>query len=126
MRQTGDNGDEWRKMLETIDSEAFRGQATREVNGSIIESMWKAHPALFGGGADLVNSNKVPYEASEVFHPSVGYKGRYLRYGIREHAMAAISNGIAAYNPGTFLPITATFFMFFLYVSHRAIGRSRL
>jgi dihydroxyacetone synthase len=121
-RQAGDNGDEWRKMLETIDSETFRGQATREVNGSIIESMWKAHPALFGGGADLVNSNKVPYEASEVFHPSVGYTGRYLRYGIREHAMAAISNGIAAYNPGTFLPITATFFMFFLYVSHLAVG----
>ncbi|OBT68936.1 hypothetical protein VE03_01289 [Pseudogymnoascus sp. 23342-1-I1] len=116
-RQTGDNGDEWRKMLETIDSKAFQGQATRDVNGSIIDSMWKAHPALFGGGADLVNSNKVPYAASEVFHPSVGYTGRYLRYGIREHAMAAVSNGIAAYNPGTFLPITATFFMFFLYAA---------
>ena len=124
-RQAGDNGDEWRKMLETIDSETFRGKATREVNGSIIESMWKAHPALFGGGADLVNSNKVPYEASEVFHPSVGYTGRYLRYGIREHAMASISNGIAAYNPGTFLPITATFFMFFLYVSYLAARPKR-
>lgn len=109
-------------MLEAIDSETFRSQATHEVNGSIIESMWKAHPALFGGGADLVNSNKVPYKESEVFHPSVGYTGRYLRYGIREHAMAAISNGIAAYNPGTFLPITATFFMFFLYVSYLAVG----
>ena len=119
-RRTGDNGDEWRKMLETINSETFRGKATREVNGSIIESMWKTHPALFGGGADLVNSNKVPYEVSEVFHPSVGYTGRYLRYGIREHAMASISNGIAAYNPGTFLPITATFFMFFLYVRYLA------
>lgn len=120
-RRTGDNGNEWRKVLETMDSETFRDNATREVNGSIIESMWKAHPALFGGGADLVNSNKVPYEASEVFHPSVGYQGRYLRYGIREHAMASISNGIAAYNPGTFLPITATFFMFFLYVSYFAV-----
>ena len=44
----------------------------------------------------------------------------HLRYGIREHAMASISNGIAAYNPGTFLPITATFFMFFLYVRYLA------
>lgn len=117
-RQTGDNGDEWQRVLGAIDSETLRGKATREVNGTIIDSMWKAHPALFGGGADLVNSNKVPYEVSEVFHPSVGYAGRYLRYGIREHAMASISNGIAAYNPGTFLPITATFFMFFIYVSY--------
>ena len=117
-RRTGDNGDEWRTVLETIDSKSFAGSATREVNGTIIESMWKAHPALFGGGADLVNSNKVPYEAAEVFHPSVNYSGRYLRYGIREHAMASISNGIAAYNPGTFLPFTATFFMFYLYVSY--------
>ncbi|KAG0647020.1 Dihydroxyacetone synthase [Hyphodiscus hymeniophilus] len=116
-RQTGDNGDEWRSILKTLDSKNYKDNATREVNGSIIEKMWEAHPALFGGGADLVNSNKVPYAASEVFHPSVGYAGRYLRYGIREHAMAAISNGIAAYNPGTFLPITATFFIFFLYAA---------
>ncbi|KAK3942517.1 putative dihydroxyacetone synthase [Diplogelasinospora grovesii] len=116
-RQAGDNGDEWRKVLETMDSESFSGKATREVNGTIIESMWKAHPALIGGGADLVNSNKVPYEASEVFHPSVGYSGRYLRHGIREHAMASVSNGIAAYSPGTFLPFTATFFMFYLYAA---------
>ncbi|KAL3417058.1 dihydroxyacetone synthase [Phlyctema vagabunda] len=116
-RRTGDNGDEWLKLLQTLDSRAFSGQATRDVNGSIIENMWRLHPALFVGGADLINSNKVPYQDSEVFHPSVGYKGRYLRYGIREHAMAAISNGIAAYNPRTFLPITATFFMFFLYAA---------
>jgi dihydroxyacetone synthase len=117
-RCIGDNGDEWRTTLETMGSERFSGQATREVNGSIIESMWKVQPALFGGGADLINSNKVPYEVSEVCHPSVGFAGRYLRYGIREHAMASISNGIAAYSPGTFLPFTATFFMFYLYVSY--------
>ncbi|PVH78293.1 hypothetical protein DL98DRAFT_635691 [Cadophora sp. DSE1049] len=116
-RKAGNNGDEWRDMLKTLDSRNYQGEATREVNGSIIEKMWKAHPGLFGGGADLVNSNKVPYAASDVFHPSVGYTGRYLRYGIREHAMAAISNGIAAYNPGTFLPMTATFFMFYLYAA---------
>lgn len=116
-RAAGDNGDAWRAVLEKIDSQNFDGMAAREVNGTVMESLWKAHPAIFGGGADLVNSNKVPYEAHEVFHPTSGYSGRYLRYGIREHAMASISNGIAAYNPGTFLPFTATFFMFFIYVS---------
>ncbi|KAH7273202.1 Transketolase, thiamine diphosphate binding domain-containing protein [Fusarium solani] len=116
-RRAGDNGDEWRRSLETIDSMQFSKNATREVNGSLMETLWKAHPALTGGGADLVNSNKVTYDPTEVFHPSVGYTGRYIRYGIREHAMASISNGIAAYSPGTFLPFTATFFMFYIYAA---------
>ncbi|OJZ79602.1 hypothetical protein ASPFODRAFT_148849 [Aspergillus luchuensis CBS 106.47] len=49
--------------------------------------------------------------------PTRDYRGRYIRYGIREHAMAAISNGLAAYNPGTFLPVTATFLMFYIYTA---------
>ncbi|OIW32333.1 putative transketolase [Coniochaeta ligniaria NRRL 30616] len=116
-RRAGDNGQEWRKALETMDSAAFRHKATREVNGDVMETLWKTHPALFGGGADLVNSNKVPYQETDVFHPSVGFSGRFVRYGIREHAMAAVSNGVAAYSPGTFLPFTATFFMFYLYAA---------
>ncbi|KAJ0137081.1 Secondary metabolism regulator LAE1 [Fusarium oxysporum f. sp. albedinis] len=116
-RRAGENGDEWRKSLETIDSKQFSKNATREVNGALMETLWKAHPALTGGGADLVNSNKVTYDPTEVFHPSVGYTGRYIRYGIREHAMASISNGIAAYSHGAFLPFTATFFMFYIYAA---------
>lgn len=65
-----------------------------------------------------MNSNKIVYSEDDVFSPQGGHKGRYIRNGIREHAMASIANGLAAYNPGTFLPITATFFMFFIYVSH--------
>lgn len=42
------------------------------------------------------------------------YAGRYIHYGIREHAMAAISNGLAAFNKGTILPVTSTFFMFYI------------
>ncbi|KAH6889219.1 Transketolase, thiamine diphosphate binding domain-containing protein [Thelonectria olida] len=115
--RNGDNGTEWLEILKEIDSSQFEGQATREVNGALIEKIWTAHPAMCGGGADLVNSNKVAYKESDVFHPSVSYAGRYIRYGIREHAMAAVSNGIAAYNPGTFLPITATFLIFYLYAA---------
>jgi dihydroxyacetone synthase len=113
----GDYGTEWLDILKAENSADFKGKATREVNGTLIEKIWPAYPALCGGGADLVNSNKVAYKDTDVFHPSVSYAGRYIRYGIREHAMAAISNGLAAYNPGTFIPITATFFMFYLYVS---------
>lgn len=116
-RRSGNYGTEWLDILKQIDTAQFEGKATREVNGTVIEKLWAAYPGLCGGGADLVNSNKFPYIESDVFHPSVGYAGRYIRYGIREHAMAAISNGLAAYNPGTFLPLTATFLMFYLYVS---------
>jgi dihydroxyacetone synthase len=116
-RRAGENGGEWRKSLDAIDSKQFSKKATREVNGTLMETLWKTHPALTGGGADLINSNKVAYDPTDVFHPSVGYTGRYIRYGIREHAMASISNGLSAYSPGTFLPFTATFFMFYIYVS---------
>lgn len=115
----GDYGTKWLDILTNIDSAQFHGKATREANGTLIEKIWPAYPALCGGGADLVNSNKVSYTDSDVFHPTVSYAGRYIRYGIREHAMAAISNGLAAYNPGTFIPITATFLMFYLYVSRQ-------
>lgn len=116
-------GTDWLEILKQLDSGSFRGLATREVNGILIEQMWAAYPGLCGGGADLVNSNKVTYSDKDVFHPSVSHKGRYIRYGIREHAMASISNGIAAYSPGSFLPITATFFMFYLYVSRQSNPR---
>lgn len=100
-----------------LDSNEFRGMPTRESNGLILEKIWQFYPSLCGGGADLVNSNKFVYSDCDVFHPSVSYKGRYIRYGIREHAMASISNGLAAFHPGTFLPVTATFLMFYIYVS---------
>lgn len=45
------------------------------------------------------------------------YSGRYLHYGIREHAMCSISNGLSAFNKGTFLPITSTYLMFHLYAA---------
>lgn len=45
------------------------------------------------------------------------YSGRYIHYGVREHAMAAISNGLAAFAPNTFIPITSSFFMFYLYAA---------
>lgn len=45
------------------------------------------------------------------------YSGRYIHYGIREHAMCAITNGISAFNKGTFVPMTSTYFVFHLYAA---------
>lgn len=120
------NVDDGISLLSSIDSTDFQGKATRETNGHILEKLWAAVPSLCGGGADLVNSNMVSYSVDDVFLPQTGHKGRCLRNGIREHAMASIANGMAAYNPGTFIPITATFFMFYLYVSIHFFPRDLL
>lgn len=45
------------------------------------------------------------------------YGGRYIHYGVREHVMCAISNGLAAFSPGTIVPVTSSFFMFYLYAA---------
>ncbi|KIX97104.1 uncharacterized protein Z520_07218 [Fonsecaea multimorphosa CBS 102226] len=107
----------WASALDSLDSSRFCRLATRESNGLILEMLWKLNPAMCGGGADLVNSNKFRYSEDDWFHPAKSFAGRYIRHGIREHAMAAIANGLAAYHPGTFLPVTATFSMFYLYAA---------
>lgn len=118
-RRSGKMPDQVFEMLDSYDTSNSRSLATRESNGLIMEKAWTACEALSGGGADLANSNKIYQAATDVFLPN-NYAGRYIRFGIREHAMASVSNGIAAYNPGTFLPVTATFLMFYLYVSIRS------
>jgi dihydroxyacetone synthase len=115
-RQRGELGEGIGQVFESINTADMSALATRESNGVIMEKLWDACSALCGGGADLANSNKIYQALSDVFLPG-NYGGRYIRYGIREHAMASVSNGIAAYGPGTFIPVTATFLMFYLYVS---------
>ncbi|KAK5693812.1 hypothetical protein LTR17_025015 [Elasticomyces elasticus] len=104
------------EVLDSFDCSKMSSLATRESNGVIMETIWNICDALCGGGADLANSNKIYQASTDVFLPG-NFAGRYVRYGIREHAMASISNGIAAYHPGTFIPITATFLMFYLYAA---------
>lgn len=91
-------------------------QATRQWNGTVFNEIMSKIPNVMAGGADLWNSNQLGDQSSHIFdrqHP----EGRVIRYGIREHAMASISNGLAAYSPGGILPVTATFFMFYLYAA---------
>lgn len=114
-RQAGELGTSIDAVLNSLDTSGMSSLATRESNGVIMEKIWDACEALCGGGADLANSNKIHQAVTDVFLPG-NYGGRYVRYGIREHAMASVSNGIAAYHPGTFIPLTATFLIFYLYV----------
>ena len=79
--------------------------ATRDSNGQILNAIAKAIPGFIGGSADLAPSNKTTLKDMGDF-PS----GKNIHFGIREHAMGAITNAMALY--GTIIPFNATFFVF--------------
>ncbi len=94
-----------------------KGMATRKASGSVIQEIAKTVPELWGGSADLAGSNNTTIEDATSFIPEDRsskmfkgdpYAGRVLHFGIREHGMGAIMNGIAAHGGtrvfgGTFL-----------------------
>lgn len=79
--------------------------ATRDSNGQILNALAKAIPGFLGGSADLAPSNKTELKGFGDFP-----KGKNIHFGIREHAMAAITNAISLY--GLFIPFCSTFFVF--------------
>jgi transketolase len=86
-----------------------KAEATRASSGDMIGKLAKLVPNLVGGSADLAPSNK-SYIADGGDFSSENRLGRNLRFGVREHAMAAISNGIALH--GGLRVFCATFFVF--------------
>jgi len=83
--------------------------ATRSASGTVLNHIAKYIPQLTGGSADLTPSNNTLPAGEESFSPE-NPKGRYIRYGVREHGMAAIMNGMALH--GGVLPYSGTFFVF--------------
>ncbi len=87
--------------------EAGSSVATRKASGKILDALMPKLPLVMGGSADLTPSNNTRFAEAKDFQKDV-CDGRYLRFGIREHAMGAIMNGISvsglarAYG-GTFL-----------------------
>jgi len=90
-----------------------KADATRSTNGKILNAIAKALPNFLGGSADLSPSNK-----TELVDMGVYPKGRNIYFGIREHAMASITNAIALYGP--LMPFSATFFVFSDYLKPAA------
>ncbi len=82
--------------------------ATRSAGGKILETLFRELPNLAGGSADLGPSNKTFVRGYGETGKNI--LGRNIRFGVREHAMGAIQNGMAYY--GGFVPFTATFFVF--------------
>jgi len=89
--------------------------ATRQHSGEVINRLAEVAPFLVGGSADLAASNNTRIKSSGDVGPAAGegqdpFLGNNLHFGIREHAMGGIVNGIAL--DGTFLPYGATFLVF--------------
>ncbi len=83
--------------------------ATRESGGAVMNAIAASLPELVGGSADLDPSTKTYLKGQGDFQPG-SYAGRNIHFGVREHAMAAICNGIVYH--GSLLPFSATFFNF--------------
>jgi len=102
-----------------------KGLATRDASGKVMNAIAPKLPALFGGSADLDPSTKTALKGLGDFNPpgtaptvdhqgsdggGWSYAGRNCHFGVREHAMGAIVNGLAAH--GGFIPFDATFLIF--------------
>ncbi|MFC1452026.1 transketolase [Verrucomicrobiota bacterium] len=86
--------------------------ATRSAGGKILQELANAVPQLVGGAADLAPSTKTLIDEAEHVGPG-RFRGRNLHFGVREHAMAAMLNGMALH--GGFRVFGATFFVFLDY-----------
>jgi len=84
--------------------------ATRDTNGVALNAIAKHIPTMIGGDADLVSSTKTAIKDGGDFGPG-NYGGRNLHFGVREHAMGSIINGLAVHG-GIIKPYTATFMTF--------------
>jgi transketolase len=109
----------WRSMVEgslPADLESlfpdFRGakpMATRQASGKILNAVAESIPSLVGGSGDLTSSNSTGLDGGALVERAK-FDGRYIHYGVREHAMASIANGLALH--GGIRPYVGTFLVF--------------
>jgi len=101
------------KLVEGLDGVA---NATRKHSGTVLERLAEHVPYMSGGSADLAGSAAPPIiESAGIVGPAAGegvdpFAGRNIHFGVREHAMGAIANGMAL--DATFLPYCGTFMIF--------------
>jgi len=107
--QSGQLPDGWDRDLPSFPADP-KGMATRESSGKTLNALAKNIPWLVGGSADLAKSNKtnLTFDGAGDFYPDQ-YRGRNVHFGVREHAMGAIVNGMTLSKLRAF---SATFFNF--------------
>lgn len=117
-RLTGKLPEGWEKSL-PVYKPSDAAVASRKLSEAVLEKIHDVIPELLSGSADLTGSNNTRWKNAVDFQPpeyGIGdWSGRYLRYGVREHAMAAVMNGLAAY--GVHIPAGGTFLNFVSYAA---------
>lgn len=86
-----------------------KGMATRKASGMVLDAIASKIPGIMGGSADLGGSNLTEFKGHSVFNAE-NRTGNYIHYGVREHTMGAIMNGMALH--GTIRPFGGTFLVF--------------
>ncbi|QGA21104.1 hypothetical protein EYB26_008814 [Talaromyces marneffei] len=126
LRVEGQMTGDWTKILPTKEEFPTTPTASRKSAGLCCNPLSSKLQNMMVGTADLTPSVNMAWKGKVDFqHPDLkttcgingDYSGRYIHWGIREHAMASISNGLAAFNKGTILPVTSSFFMFYIYAA---------
>jgi transketolase len=104
----GELPDGWDKELPSFPTDA-KGTATRGVSGTVLNVVAPILPNLIGGSADLAPSNKTFIKGEEVFQGGQ-FRGRNFHFGVREHGMGSLMNGMALH--GGLIPYGGTFLVF--------------
>ena len=103
----------WKEKLAKFKADMFKekpSEATRKSSNRVLEVLTEAIPSLIGGSADLTGSVLTQTSSTKESINKDNFNGRYINYGVREHAMGAIMNGM--YLHGGFIPYGGTFFCF--------------
>ncbi|MDJ1502111.1 transketolase [Xanthocytophaga agilis] len=103
----------WQESIPVFDPAKESSMATRSASGKVINALSSIFPTLMGGAADLSPSTDTFIKGSDSFQAG-SYHGRNLHFGVREHSMGAIINGIA--HTGGIIPFGATFLIFSEYM----------
>jgi len=90
-------------------AESKPNEATRKSSENVLQILTAVIPELIGGSADLTGSNNTKTKVTAPVQAN-DFSGRYIYYGVREHAMAAVMNGMALH--GEFIPYGGTFLVF--------------
>jgi transketolase len=104
----GELPDGWEKEIPSFPVDP-KGMATRVASGTVLTAIASQLPNLIGGSADLAPSNKTFIKGDEVFQNG-SYQGRNFHFGVREHGMGSILNGMALH--GGLIPYGGTFLIF--------------
>ncbi len=100
--------DDWESAIPTFPADA-KGMGTRVASGKTINALAPILPELIGGSADLAPSNNTKIDGSPAFQQN-SYEGRNFHFGVREHAMGSVVNGMSVF--GGVIPYGATFLIF--------------